>query len=215
MALASSTDNFMVGLSVGLSRKHLGLNANLLISFCNATGAGVAGYLGGSLQQVLPIYLVPLLAAVAFGVLSVQEFVSFHHNNCLSNKTKDENNCQHTERSHESVQQQHLDTPRAIQLALPMTLNNLAGGVAGGAVGVSSLQASLYGLMASFWTMLLGYKLGRTFAASKEPTIHRLTRLSGWRERLWMLLDPSFVSASLLGILCFMSIQEAWDAALM
>jgi putative Mn2+ efflux pump MntP len=202
LSLASSTDNFMVGLSVGLGRKHLGVAANLLISLCNAMGAGVAGYLGGSLPHYLPLYLAPLLAALAFGLLAAQGFAEFHHKHHQSLQSNDKS----------QRQQRHLDTSRALQLALPMTLNNLAGGVAAGAVGVTVVQASLYGLLASFLTMLLGYLIGQ-YAASKV-TASTDTRSSSrcWVERVRRLLDPSFVSATLLGILFILSCQEAWKA---
>ncbi|KAG7354381.1 hypothetical protein IV203_003737 [Nitzschia inconspicua] len=146
-------------MSVGLGQKHLGLDANIMISLCNATGAGAAGYLGGSLQHYLPLYLAPLLAAGAFGTLAIQEFATFHRN--LKSKLDLDDKVHH---QHQPPQ--HLDTSRALQLALPMTLNNLAGGVAGGAVGVTPLQAALFAFLASFMTMFLGYEIGKHIAAA-------------------------------------------------
>jgi putative Mn2+ efflux pump MntP len=202
LSLASSTDNFMVGLSVGISQRDLGIDANTLISVCNASGAGVAGYLGGSLQQRLPVFLAPLLAGIAFGVLSGQEYVVFYNGLIKGAASTGTDNSD----------ERHLDFPRAMKLAVPMTLNNLAGGVAGGAVGVSPLQATCYGFLASFLTMTVGYLVGLHLAkkaVKKGKGAGKKTEQSVLRY----LLDPSFVSASLLGALCFMSLHEAWAAA--
>ena len=77
LALASSTDNFMVGLSVGISNQSLSFGVNALISICNATGALVASFGGSALGQSLPPHLPPLLSAIAFGGLALREFWEF------------------------------------------------------------------------------------------------------------------------------------------
>lgn len=203
LSLASSTDNFMVGLSVGISQRQLGLDANVVISACNAAGAGVAGYLGGSLQQHLPVYLAPLMAGIAFGILAGQEFAAFYHG--VKGATKEE-----PVESKKSDKQ--LDFSRAMQLAIPMTLNNLAGGIAGGAVGVTPLQATCYGFLASFLTMTMGYLVGLYVGKKAAKKSNNVGKRAG-SSPLGLLLDPSFVSASLLGALCLMSLQEAWAAS--
>jgi putative Mn2+ efflux pump MntP len=232
LSLASSTDNFMVGLSVGLSsssssssisqrtqqqQHHQNLRANLLISLCNATGAGVAAYFGGSvIPQYVPSYLVPLLTSMSFGLLAVKEMTTWCHrtnknNNNNKNHVKDSQKGQH----HFHQQQHHqLEMSRAVQLAIPMTLNNLAGGVAGGAVGVTAWQAALFGLIASFVTMLIGYRIGR-YAGKTALNFLPSNNQNSWRKSCSsVFVDPSFVSAILLGVLCVLSCQEALDVAL-
>jgi putative Mn2+ efflux pump MntP len=49
----------------------------------------------------------------------------------------------------------------SLQLALPMTLNNLTGGVAGGLLGVSPLVGTFWALVASVISMNVGYWLGK------------------------------------------------------
>ncbi len=215
LSLASSTDNFMVGLSVGISQRRLRWEANVLISICNATGAGMAGHLGEILQQYLPAYLAPLLAALAFGILAGQEWVAFCRAMTKTKKNKDQNGRVELEIHPETIK--NLDTSRALQLALPMTLNNFAGGVAGGAVGVVPWQATSYALMASFLTMTMGYAIGQyvaqtTAAATTDKTL-KFNHYNNQR-RFYMFLDPAFVSGSLFGVLCLMSLHEAWVAAL-
>jgi len=83
----------------------------------------------------------------------------------------------------------------------------------GGAIGVSPLQAGLYGLLASFLTMALGHWIGLRFAGiSKNNKISNLagqkSRASSYFPECHLLLDPSFASGSLLGVLCLVSLQE-------
>lgn len=168
LALASSTDNFTVGLSVGICHKDLSVWENVVISLCNATGALIAGYGGLVLSQGMPL-LAPLLAATAFAYLAVQEFIAYYQ--------------QSYKREEAPI---HL-----VRLALPMTLNNLAGGVAAGAAGLSPLISALYALLASFGTMAVGYAIGRRLGRTSLPA------------------DPSLLAGILLGALCLMTIQEA------
>ena len=49
----------------------------------------------------------------------------------------------------------------AWKLALPMTLNNLAGGVAGGLSGYASFSMGAAAFLASFGLMALGHRTGK------------------------------------------------------
>jgi putative Mn2+ efflux pump MntP len=247
LSLASSTDNFMVGLSVGLTaatatttrskretKKHQRhpqpssiVHGNLIISICNATGAYIAGYVGNSTKLFLPKYLSPLLATIAFAVLSIQEFRTFFHVSRQKQQKHDDDDDDDDDGSDEYPNPTQFNTSRAIQLALPMTLNNLAGGVAGGAVGVTPLEAGVYGFCASFVTMSVGEEIGQLWSTTATASRNRGRRVEHQQTRqrtnnifipnsrfqsLQVLLDPSFVSASLLGFLCLMSLHEVWDA---
>ncbi len=131
LALASSTDNFMVGLSVGISNQSLSLGANALISVCNASGAWLASFGGSALGKSLPPHLPPLLSALAFGALAFKEFWEFaeglRRKKKLHQNKKDENIMD----TNSTSSDKNLNISRAFHLAIPMTLNNLAGGVAG------------------------------------------------------------------------------------
>ena len=48
----------------------------------------------------------------------------------------------------------------ALRIAVPMTLNNLAGGVAGGAAGIDPRTAGTLALLASYCMMKLGHVVG-------------------------------------------------------
>ena len=152
LALASSTDNFMVGLSVGISNQSLSFGVNALISICNATGAFLASFGGSALSQSLPPHLPPLLSAIAFGVLALREYLEFwqtiqRKRNLLLQKKEGHNQSAGTiprnigKHENEDASDApgvnstssgtNLNISRAMHLAIPMTLNNLAGGVAG------------------------------------------------------------------------------------
>lgn len=186
LALASSTDNFTVGLSVGIRRKPLPFWANLIISTCNAFGAWVAGHGGLLLTQpylwsygssnetggnedatkttsssAIPLYL----SAIAFGGLAGAEL-----RNYFAEKKEEERRRQaqastrgmtnSPEDAPSSTARSMINAYQVWQLAIPMTLNNLAGGVAGGAAGLLPEFSTVYAFLASFLTMAVGYAMG-------------------------------------------------------
>jgi len=170
LALASSADNFTVGLAVGVHRNQLESWANITISACNAFGALVAS-LGG---QVIfsDSSSATLLVALAFGYLSSTEMQSYRQ----------------SPTSVIPAQCHRLDSVASVmQLALPMTLNNLAGGVAGGSFGVGPFLGALYAFVASFACMWAGHALGR---------------------RVSLRQNPSLVASILYGTLCLFSLWE-------
>lgn len=172
LALASSTDNFAVGVSVGIghNNKPLPVWANAVISVCNATGAWMASLGGVWLSQSMP-FVAPRLAALAFGVLALQEFWSYRNGSSSNERHK------------------LLQFSQVIRLAIPMTLNNLAGGVAAGAAGLSPGVSGMYALLASFGTMAMGHWIGR-----------RLGHVTN--------VNPSLVSGCLLGVLCLLTLLD-------
>lgn len=67
----------------------------------------------------------------------------------------------------------------SLSLALPMTLNNLAGGVAGGVVGVSAVTAACCALAVSVGTMWFGYRLGRWYSRKEKKRNNDTTVVDG------------------------------------
>ena len=192
LALASSTDNFTVGVAVGLrDKRRLPVWANGIISTFNAAGALGAAYMGVVLSREMP-YLAPLLAALAFGYLSVQELLSYRQQEQKRQEHKP------TDQRPANEEQQQADQlfclSGVLRLALPMTLNNLAGGVAGGAAGLSPTIASGYAFLASYVTMSVGFRIGRSLGRHIP-------------------YDPSLIAGLLLGLLCLITIQEALAAS--
>jgi putative Mn2+ efflux pump MntP len=189
LALASSTDNFTVGISIGITSSSTTKLPfawiNIIISICNALGALLAGLAGKfMITSNKNTFLPAVLAACAFGVLAFQELYLYYNDviklNYPHKKIKNPADSKSSVANLTSVW----------KLAIPMTLNNLAGGVAGGAVGLSPGISALYALNASFISMSLGHFVGFRLGGDRIPC------------------HPSLISACLLGFLCLMTIQE-------
>jgi putative Mn2+ efflux pump MntP len=188
LAFASSTDNFLVGLCTGLVGKPLPVAVLWGISICNAAGSLVATAGGAFCANTLhaTAHLQHGLAAAAFGYLAWIEYRELPPTTATSSNQ--------TGSSSSSRQQ------ASLSLALPMTLNNLAGGVAGGVVGLSAVTASLYALFISVITMWVGYKLGRVMYG----------RQSQQGTTLWKSSHRSVYFSILLYSL--LSLQSLWEA---
>lgn len=90
-------------------------------------------------------------------------------------------------------------------VTLPSSIYILSILIVGGAIGVSPLHAGIFGLLASFLTMALGHSIGLYFARLSNSKNKNSKTSVASRS---ILLDPSLASASLLGILCLVSLQE-------
>lgn len=144
LACGSSTDNFAVGASLGISHRPLRATANLIISLLNAAGAFVAAAGGHLLGEVAPTLAV-LFAALIFGYLAADELIAW----------------QRGDGAESSLSMGKSGSVRdALRIAVPMTLNNLAGGVAGGAAGIDPRTAGTLALLASYCMMKLGHVVG-------------------------------------------------------
>lgn len=146
LACGSSTDNFAVGASLGISRTPLHATANAIISLLNAAGAFVAAAGGHVLGELAPTLAV-LFASLIFGYLAADELIAWKRGDgaesTLTMSRKSGNNLK-----------------EAMRIAVPMTLNNLAGGVAGGAAGIDPRTAGTLALLASYCMMKMGHVVG-------------------------------------------------------
>jgi len=142
LSLSSSSDNFAVGVSLGLSELSLPVRLNAIVAVANAAGALVATHGGQAIGSAVPT-LAPALASLVFGYLAWDELGSWTRGESASPLAK---------LAAEGV---------AVRLAVPMTLNNLAGGLAGGVAGVAPSIAFAMAFVASFVAMLGGHVLGR------------------------------------------------------
>lgn len=181
LALASSTDNFTVGFSIGIRRKHLGPWANVVISLCNGLGALVAVFGGRVIMGIIPSFA-NIAAALVFGVLGMVE-IALYWNGCddISSPAS----------SSSSSVGGAMNLAQVLQLAIPMTLNNLAGGAAGGAVGLSPGMVGFFAVVASYAMMYFGHMAGYRLSTTQLP------------------VDPSLVSGVLLLGLCFLTVLDA------
>lgn len=113
-----------------------------------------------SQQQQQQKRVASILSSVAFGYLALQELSSYWR--CAPKDGDDQLQSSLSSSSSSSLRTFHGVVKRAMQLSIPMTLNNFAGGIAGGAIGISPIHSFVYGWIVSFVTMALGYWIGRT-----------------------------------------------------
>jgi putative Mn2+ efflux pump MntP len=190
-ACASSTDNFVVGVSLGLHEIHDVWILIWGIAACNAAGCLLSSVFGNSLMSFSTHNFASIAAGTAFAYLAYQEIANIT-NTPLSNHAN----------SNSSAVTQTPPIPRfhLWELALPMTLNNLAGGVATGVAGVNPLWAAFYALIISALFMYVGQRLGLLFMrkgqSSSNPSLTYFT---------------TFGSVFLYGIL---SLQSFYNASL-
>ena len=224
LAVASSTDNFMVGISAGLisaaasssssPSPHASRNfykVNVVVALCNASGTLLATYGGGSLASlpekalqrlaavvttssspetyILNIKPASMLAALAFAYLAWKEYVESSSGDVTNNANDagDDDKAKKAARNSGGL---------SYSMALPMTLNNLAGGVAGGVLGLSVWQATFYAFVVSFGSMALGYYLARRLVQSTHQSALGAPR---WCQH---------VAISIYVLLC---LQSLWD----
>lgn len=148
LSAASSLDNFAVGTSLGISAPKVGLSArmNLIVSLCNAVGAVLSSGLGALLGDLAPN------AAAVFGA-SIFLWLGFGE---VDSYVNDE----------PSPLATLAESGSPWRLAIPMTLNNLAGGVAGGLAGVGPATMGFGAVSASFGLMYIGHCIGKHSASA-------------------------------------------------
>ena len=153
LAIGSSTDNLAVGASLGMAGHALNFRVVGLIAVANAVGTFLSTYCGQLLGSVAP-HLASLISATVFVYLGYGEARAWWA-------------------SEESPLVKLAADGVVLRLALPMTLNNIAGGVAGGIAGVSPLMGSSCVLLAAGLMMAAGHVVGRCCgtAISVEPAL--------------------------------------------
>lgn len=147
LSVSSSVDNFIVGVTLGVQgTSAYSHELNAIVAAANALGAFLSSFVGRVMGKVVPT-LAGLGAAAIFLYIGIDEFVGWA-----------------TQKS--SALESLALRGNAWKLALPMTLNNLAGGIAGGVTGIRPVQMGLGAFIASFLFMLGGYYLGRLSSAA-------------------------------------------------
>lgn len=180
LACGSSCDNFAVGLSLGISNRPLRASDNAIISLINASGAFISATGGHLLGEVAPKFGT-LFAALIFAYLAADELLSWRRQRGDGRGGESALLAMGTSGSWRD----------ALRIAVPMTLNNLAGGVAGGAVGISSITAGTLALLASYCLMGFGHILGEYLM----PTVGNF-------------IDPRVISGSIFSILALMQLID-------
>eukprot|EP00747_Dinoflagellata_sp_TGD_P106365 gnl/TRDRNA2_/TRDRNA2_169839_c0_seq18.p1 gnl/TRDRNA2_/TRDRNA2_169839_c0~~gnl/TRDRNA2_/TRDRNA2_169839_c0_seq18.p1 ORF type:complete len:320 (+),score=62.33 gnl/TRDRNA2_/TRDRNA2_169839_c0_seq18:73-1032(+) len=144
LCTTSSLDNFAVGVSLGMLSLPLQMRVNVIVSCCNAVGALLSSHVGMMLGSLAP-RAAGVLAALLLFSLGWEEADSY---------------CEGEASTMSVLAAKGL----AWKLAFMTTLNNLAGGVAGGLSGIGPLLMGMGSLLSSFGLTWLGHKSGRMVA---------------------------------------------------
>ena len=92
-----------------------------------------------------------------------------------------------------------------IRIAIPMTLNNLAGGAAGGAAGINAKIAGIMALLASYCMMKLGHVFGLFLMKSVSSSSRKKNDGNG------TLFDTRVVSGLIFALLALMQLIQLVD----
>ena len=146
LSATSSLDNFVVGVTLGMAGARDPTRLNGIVAAANAVGAAASTSVGAFLGDRAPA-AAGAVAGLVFLGLGVGEA-----------------------RGYAADEPSRLSglalTGSAWALALPMTLNNVAGGVAGGLAGFPARATGGAAFVASFGLMALGYRCGALGAAA-------------------------------------------------
>lgn len=163
IALASSTDNVLVGFSLGMGRDQYTWWILVVgIAIVNAGGGWLATVMGAATTDNMFYYFHPnTLAGVAFLVLAYNEIMGTTVTGTDQQTTASPAPRPTDSKEHPQQQQRRRHAAsqsffKMTQLAIPMTLNNLAGGIATGVAGVPPRLAAVYVLLVSLIGMAAG-----------------------------------------------------------
>ena len=141
-------------------------------------GAYISSAGGHMLGELAPTIAI-LFATIIFAYLAIDELLSWRNG------------------KESTIIEQSGDILDAVRLGIPMTLNNLAGGVAGGAAGVDANTAFIMVLLASFCMMKIGNSVG----------LYLNTSVNGIKK-----MDARIISGSIFACLAFIQlIQLLWS----
>jgi len=215
IAAASSTDNFLVGLALGTELQYSEQSSSSSqqhpphalvwgIAASNAVGCYLATATGSAvLQNSAGIQHV--VAGTAFAYLGYKEYSS-----CADDSAAPANGAvpQQGQQNGGQEPQRHLP-PTFWQLALPMTLNNLAGGVASGVAGLSSLTATSYAFLISAIFMYAGLSLGARITRRQHHRKEKVDNEDSAAHQHQHRRIATLVSVALYSVLALQSFYEA------
>lgn len=176
LPVVSSTDNFVVGAALGIGGHPLTLKTSGVVAVMNGAGMALSGYVGHYLGLAFGVWAC-VFGAVIFTAVGALEFSSY-----LSGE--------------DGLMDKLVETAltqNAWVLGLPMSLNNLATGVAGGLSGQNPIVLGLLTVLASLVLMHLGYWIGQC-AGNRLP------------------MDPRPVAGSAFLGLGLLQLWQVWPA---
>ena len=211
-AISSSTDNFVVGFGIGIRGISLGFHFNIIISFANALGAFCSTFFGATLLDYTrykdgtsSINLPSFLSSAIFLLLAIMEFQAYWMQRQNRGEPKASSCSDSNFQMAPNVPDKSQSIKSAMKLAFPMTLNNLASGVAGGIGGYSAIAMFGYAFFASFFLMIVGSFVGYVLYQNNMKLMSNASNTINGEQ------DFALVSCALFLVLAWMQVYDIFD----
>lgn len=167
LSISSCLDNFVVGTAYGIKKIKVGISSNLIIATITTIGTFLSMTFGKEVTTFLPgVYTGYFGAGILFfiGLYFVIQSVITLFKHTKSTETH-KNMDSMTEFALKSDKDKSGDIGKreSIMLALGLTINNLATGIAASFAGVNVVLTSAFTFVISIITIYLGTVLGKNY----------------------------------------------------
>lgn len=158
-AFSSNLDAFVVGVSYGIKKIHIGFLSNLCVALIATVGTVLSMVIGISLRDVFPDFLEKLIGSgviILIGCYCLLKFLVKKLHLFKSVPGAEE----HPER-YDWDHSRHIDLKEAVVLGLALTINNTGIGIGASITGLPIPLSTLCTFLLSSLFLYTGNKLGR------------------------------------------------------
>lgn len=158
LSFSSCLDSVVVGAAYGMKRIKIGIASNLIIASITTLGTFLSMAFGKQFAAILPSSVANYIGAAVLFLLGL----SFIIQGVIILRKKVDGMTAFALKS-DSDHSGHIGKRESVIVALGLTLNNIAVGVAASLAGVNIILASLFTLILSIASLYLGIYLGKNF----------------------------------------------------
>lgn len=180
LAISSSLDNLVIGITYGIKNIHIKFSINIIIALIVTLGTFISMALGAFLCNFIPIYICNHIGAGLLIIVGIYMGISFFKEQkelkelkesklySLDNTTNmieslnydDILNCNKTADINHSG---NIEFKEAISLALALSINNFSLGLGTSMSGINITLATFFTFIFSILTIIIGLKIGNSF----------------------------------------------------
>ena len=171
-AISANIDNFVVGLSYGISGIKIGFLSSFIISLISFIGTIISMFLSKAIINHMPESLSNLLGSIMLIFIGIWTIVK------PLLKNKESNSILENPDKADKDKSSHIDPKESISLAFALTINNIGLGVGASITGLSIILTSLLTFAFSLFMIKGGYILGSRYLSKVFTT--RATLISGF-----------------------------------
>lgn len=158
-ALSSNMDNFIVGITYGSKKTHIGGNANLIIGLITFLGTFLSMTLGKGMVNFIPAELSNVLGSIILLCIGFFCLIKFFYTEKIKTKSlAGELHCN----EHEAVEEEKdLAYVEACTLGAALSINNIGLGIGASLTGINVFAASAAALAFSLIFIYMGNYIGK------------------------------------------------------